>query len=692
VASLISLSIQDIQQNPQDTSNFYLANIYYQSIADPNRTNTSSSLPGSPPSFSPPTYAIWVNTLWFLSLVISLTCALIATLLQQWARRYLKVTQTRSTPHKQARMRSFFAEGVEKSLLPSVVEALPMLIHVSLFLFFAGLVVFVWNVHLTIFKFVLSWVSICTTLYGCIILIPVFRHNSPYYTPLTALARLVLPLIIHGLLVLYSIFYDLFRCCWSCSLYSRCLGPIRRLDYLGVRLDRVRRRTLLTPEKAALKLSSEIDTRAVMWTFDRLDGDHELERFFSGLPGFHDSKVVDEPLRGLSDKRKVQLLTAMIGFLDRTHSSDVLPDRVKHRRSDICANAIDLVDTPEAFSQFLHRLASEDQYGPLQSTEIVGFINLWGDLKDGDSTDQELFCSAFVRSRQHDDAWFNFASNELGKPESTLRDYAAHGVDLSFAILIYMARQQFTQFRNPSWPSAKMSDVLWAAARFKASDSSPELQHEFCALWNEIVRDAQNNGDDFMAERILNRLRRVYITLHRHTESAPTRFSSSTNARSTILSDPFSYPLCTVASNRLLDDSAPAVATPSPVPPPDPDAPSLSVPTPLRGYFDDSPPTVPPLDGSQPTHQIVDSLRLPLTSSDPVAAAQIQDIVASGITMPYPTPETSSSTSPFAVVSLAHDADPLMPSDAPKPPSSPPCAPIPGNIVPAGASLSPHSI
>ncbi|KAF8259820.1 hypothetical protein EI94DRAFT_964980 [Lactarius quietus] len=103
VATLLSVSIQDVQQNPQDTSNFYLAGIY-QSFADPNRSNLSSSLPASLPTFSPHTYAIWVNSLCFLSLVISITCALLATLLQQWARRYIKVTQPHCSLHKRARI------------------------------------------------------------------------------------------------------------------------------------------------------------------------------------------------------------------------------------------------------------------------------------------------------------------------------------------------------------------------------------------------------------------------------------------------------------------------------------------------------------------------------------------------------------------------------------------------------------
>ncbi|KAH9057277.1 hypothetical protein EDB87DRAFT_1812179 [Lactarius vividus] len=183
VASLISITIQDIRPNPQDTSNFYLANIY-RTLADPG-SNVSSSLPTSPPPFTPPNYAVWVNTLLFLSLVISITCALLATLLQQWARRYLKVTQPRYSPHKRARIRAFFFEGVDKFLLPWAVEALPSLLHVSLFLFFAGISVFLWNVNLTIFKSVVSWVGICTALYGCITVVPIFRHDSPYHTPLS---------------------------------------------------------------------------------------------------------------------------------------------------------------------------------------------------------------------------------------------------------------------------------------------------------------------------------------------------------------------------------------------------------------------------------------------------------------------------------------------------------------------------
>ena len=42
----------------------------------------------SPPPFVAPTYAIWVNTLWFVSLVFSLASATIGIIVKQWIKEY----------------------------------------------------------------------------------------------------------------------------------------------------------------------------------------------------------------------------------------------------------------------------------------------------------------------------------------------------------------------------------------------------------------------------------------------------------------------------------------------------------------------------------------------------------------------------------------------------------------------------
>ncbi|KAH9054800.1 hypothetical protein EDB87DRAFT_1795704, partial [Lactarius vividus] len=367
VASLISVSIQDIRPNPQDTSNFYLANIY-QTVSNPNQS--SISLPSSPPSFSPPTYAVWVNSLWFLSLVVSLTCALLATLLQQWARRYLKVTQSRYSPHKRARIRAFFAEGVNKYLLPWAVETLPALLHISLFLFFAGLVVFLCNVNITAFKLVLSWVGVCTALYGCITLMPIFHHDSPYYTSLSSSVWFIVFGICHitsqvrGWLV-WSVYYrrPVFRRSW---------GRYHELLLQGMHR---------TAEETALNSRSDIDARAFLWMFDSLDEDHELERFYSGLPGFRSSKVVDDPLPGLTHWQKWKLFQPVTGLLDRTFSSDLLPAPVKKRRAMICAKAVDPAHNLIVAFNALDIILSNDQDGAL-AAEVLQIVRGWRDNTD----------------------------------------------------------------------------------------------------------------------------------------------------------------------------------------------------------------------------------------------------------------------------------------------------------------------
>jgi hypothetical protein len=483
-----------------------------------------------------------VNTLWFLSLVISLTCALLATLLQQWARRYLKVAHTRHRPHKRARIRAFFAEGVENCFLPLAVEALPTLLHISLFLFFAGSVVFLWHVNLTIFKFVLSWVSICTALYGCITFIPIFRHDSPYLTPLSFLAWHIVTAIpfltfrgLRGLTYLDCFsndVYDHFR-----SLEER----YRNLLMWGMQK---------AAEQTALNSPSEIDTRAFLWTFDRLDEGHDLERFFSGLPSFRSSEV-GNPLPSLTLEQKEALSTALTGLFDRTFSSDLCPS-VKNRRAIICAKAVDPAHIPDAFS-VLDIMLSECQYtGPL-ATEIVRIVTGWGNYADQDATldAQATISMIVVRVKLRDDPWFTLASKALVIPEAVLRDYATHGESLSLAILIHVVRQQFSHFWKLYRSNVRFYQVLEAASKFKAQDTLPELRHDFCELWNQIVREVQNKDDQTMAFYILGQIRNVFLALHRQTESAlPTRLSPFTGDHDDILYDPLLYPLCSIPGNH----------------------------------------------------------------------------------------------------------------------------------------------
>ena len=709
------MSIQGLQQNPQDTTNFYLANIY-QTLAEPNGSNTLTSPPSPPTPFSPPNTAVWVNAHWFLSLVISLTCALLATLLQQWARRYLKITQSRYTPHKRARIRAFFAEGVDKCLLPWTVDALPTLLHISLFLFFAGLVVFLCNVNLTIFKLVSSWVGLCTALYGCITCMPIICHHSPYYTPLSLPAWHILT---------WALFFIYGFLCW---LTASLRFHYRALDNLCARalcrfqdLEESCHKSLVrgmqkTAEETALNLPSAIDTRAFMWTFDCLDEDHELEHFFAGLPSFRSSKVVKDPLPLLTEEERSKLYEGLHGLLNRTFLSDLLPAPVKNRRAIICTKAIDPEHTPNAF--ILHAISFKYQHSGPVATEIAKILRGHGNNMNQDNILRVRFAiSKIIGTRQpFDDSWYNLASYELGFPETSLRDYAAHGDNFSFLILIYLVRQQFTHFGKSSWPEYDFSFVLATASTFNVKDSSPKLQHEFCTLWNEIVRTAQPRNDGRMASFILGRIRSVFLSLHQDTNSAPTQFSTSTGDEDDILWDPSSYPQCKVPDHhsystpQIHDNDAslirtcairhghdntafvPFIATPDPT--------SSFTHAPLSVSVDETHTDVLPPDNqiSVPVStQVTDRTsteghRIPTISLSPVSTCAVHgNIDPSRMTQPStssPSHKSNASASPSAGIAVGRTELSHTPSGDLNVLSSPsPSTPVLDAILPTGALL-----
>jgi hypothetical protein len=287
VAALPAVTVQDLRPNSQDTSAFYLGNIY-QVLADPNVTHSSTPSPfAQPPSFSPSRYTVWVNSLWFLSLVMSLSCALWATSLQQWARRYLRRAQpVRCSPEKRARMRAFFAEGVDKMHIPWAVEGLPMLLHLSLFFFFGGLAIFLFNVHREVFIYVISWIGFVWLMYGLITLLPIIRRNSPYHSPLSTPA--------------WFLYASIYHVTFKILAFVTYRGPRSGVTWIlceGLK-DRYQRWILGGVEKAAEETaserSSEINVEILDWTISAHGGgdDDSLKRFFEAIPGFFGSRLV----------------------------------------------------------------------------------------------------------------------------------------------------------------------------------------------------------------------------------------------------------------------------------------------------------------------------------------------------------------------------------------------------------------
>lgn len=136
--------------DPLDKWVFYLVKTYELLITD-DKAESRDSLPSStltdPNKFKPKKSVIMINSLWFLSMSVCLTCIMLGSLLQRWADQYNTniFTRPRTDPRSPAEPRSAFGAGAEELRLPWLIEALPAMLRIALLLFFAGFGVFVFN-------------------------------------------------------------------------------------------------------------------------------------------------------------------------------------------------------------------------------------------------------------------------------------------------------------------------------------------------------------------------------------------------------------------------------------------------------------------------------------------------------------------------------------------------------------------
>ncbi|KAJ7343014.1 hypothetical protein DFH08DRAFT_703587, partial [Mycena albidolilacea] len=127
--------------SPDNTlvSNSILLELVALQRAQANGTSVES-IPRADTSFTVDLSDIWVNGLWFTSLMLSLTTALLAVLAKQWLRQYSSFIA--GSARERALIRQFRYASFERWGVQLIIGLLPIILHLSLFLFMAGLVVF----------------------------------------------------------------------------------------------------------------------------------------------------------------------------------------------------------------------------------------------------------------------------------------------------------------------------------------------------------------------------------------------------------------------------------------------------------------------------------------------------------------------------------------------------------------------
>jgi Family of unknown function (DUF6535) len=475
---------------------------------------------------------------------MSLSCALWATLLHQWARRYIRLTQpARCSPEKRARMHAFFAEGIEKMHVPWAVEGLPTLLHLSLFLFFGGLVIFLFNVDQEVFLCVVWWIGLFTLVYGSITLLPLIRYNSPYYSPLSLPAWSLYA----------SILYVTFKILAFFSICSYETGK----RYRDTR-NHYRGRMLGSVEKAAEEVvsnrSSEIDVRILGWTISALGDDDSLEKFFEAIPGFFNSKLVKHLEIRIPETLFITFWRALDGFMGRTSSSNLVTESVKSRRVLICRDIISMIPHPSKFV-FTFNLNSYLDKAPLSIEGLEAMARWSPHLSDNVSNAARFKVGVNLpKVQKRDGRWIALASNVYGVAACDIkRNVAMGGDDTLPATLIDASRRLSRQAYQEG-----MFGFVKALSQIDIRHTLLGLQHDFCTLWNDLVQEAIQARDqkdhDNQSLGILNVILHLYITLHQGTDAAPTAFTASNDIWDSIRWEPSSYPSCVIASHRPASD------------------------------------------------------------------------------------------------------------------------------------------
>ena len=301
VATFIIESYQNLSPDSSQTTNALLTQISQQLFNISHGAPLTIVAAQNEQTFTPSASAVRVNVLWFLSLVLSLTCALSATLMQQWARRYRELAQRRGAFHRRGRMRAYIFEGVNRFGMARAVATMPTLLHISVFLFFAGLVDFLFPIYKAVAYATLACVMVFAVAYANLTVLPNIYLDCPYATPLSGFTWRISHFSTIGFLWTILKIENLFRKSllklWSpADEYAPEPHELKRWRETLENQVKIRRQwfsqgTRKCVELGAYRADSTVVTGALEWTLAALDEDKEIEDFSARIPGFFDSRV-----------------------------------------------------------------------------------------------------------------------------------------------------------------------------------------------------------------------------------------------------------------------------------------------------------------------------------------------------------------------------------------------------------------
>jgi hypothetical protein len=296
----------------------------------------------------------------------------------------------------------------------------------------------------------------------------------------------------------------------------------------------------------------ELDTPAMSRMFDSLDGDQDMMQFLVSIPGFYGSTEVEKDAQVLEYINSTQLPGAIVSFMDKSWSSGLLTGRQKKRRIEVCLKAItaDHLLLRYTFRQTLRSMRSRI----FDCVDFVLGVERYNDDSDAWTKHYArcIIAVAINRIQEYDNSWSDIIQRQLGLSPHGFAEYCSQGHTVKFLNFIRITQDLMSLHLNRKGqfePGKICHSVLSEVRKFNVIGAVPELRHQFCDLWNDLVDKAQGPQGSFTARttnaiRILSLIRTVYLPLHQATSSAPVAYSASTDDDDPVLLRETSYTRC----------------------------------------------------------------------------------------------------------------------------------------------------
>ncbi|KAI9508576.1 hypothetical protein F5148DRAFT_1283878 [Russula earlei] len=510
-----------LSPNLDDRNTFQLCQISQQLAGLTNGTYIPLQDYSSPP---PTNLIVWVNALWLLSLVLSVMSALSATLILQWAHRYLQLPRIPSVVSEQARVRSFLFFGAYNYDMINSVEISATLLHFSVFLFFAGLMILFFTIYKAVAIVGSISVGLFAVAYLTLTILPCIDYRSPYITPMSSVVWYLWHTSLSSVAICLR---------WFVRQLHGCLVPYNLGEVTSLR-QRVLSQWLQTIEdfaknhrqclkegfarsivRAALESSVLLDLKAVSWLCELpgLAEQSKIEEFVACIPGNTIVKLMNGPIESGEVTFRQRLLSLLRSCAPGAIGLD---EDMRRRRLLVCLDGVHHILRASISSLLYGASPSESVLHDVRTNFAnIGLMRtLWADTDPSIRIISRSICALLARHllrkyplEESELAWLQ---DVIGKPTNTIfnslnNPLTVDAMNLEAYAYDVLSRQTDDLTVELATPFLETLSILTAVGS-EIVFRKDAVEHGISAL----IQRALAGGQDNRLREVAGKLRRIY--------------------------------------------------------------------------------------------------------------------------------------------------------------------------------------